>query len=369
MVAATLLLDELFLAAIAPLLPRFVHELGLSPPEAGLLVAADAIGTVLAASVAPVLTRRVGPKHVTLGGLVVVAVASLGFGVARTQLTLDVARLLQGAGGSLSWAAGLTWLVRAVPAHRRGHSIGLALGSAAAGTALGPALGAAGAYLGTALAFGTAAVACLLLMLIAILLPDASAQATPADGPSAHLDRSGALPILAAFVVLGGLIGAALVVRIPVELDRLGLSSGAIAAVFVLAAVAQAALSHLAGSWTDRFGPVLFLCSGFLLSGALLVLLPLVQASAVIAATTIGILAASGFASIPTVALLANVVEAKGMRHEVSFAWQEAGWALGYLIGGLGTGYLLATAAWLPFALLACGCTLASTLAWRHFAH
>src|SRR5205085_2615693 len=96
---------------------------------------------------------RFGPKSAVLGGLALMACASLGFAVAGSALTLGLARFLQGIGSAFSWSGALAWLVSASPRERRGELLGGAMGAAVFGALLGPVLGAVAGVVGTRPAF------------------------------------------------------------------------------------------------------------------------------------------------------------------------------------------------------------------------
>ena len=82
--ASTMVLfDVTFYSAIAPLLPDYVSELGLSKAEAGILSAAYAAGTLIASLPAGLLATRAGPRRTVLVGLALLGVSSLVFGFAQ----------------------------------------------------------------------------------------------------------------------------------------------------------------------------------------------------------------------------------------------------------------------------------------------
>ena len=66
--SAMIFFDVAFFAAIAPLLPDYVDELGLSKAEAGILSAAYAAGTLLASLPAGYVASRVGPRRRVICG-------------------------------------------------------------------------------------------------------------------------------------------------------------------------------------------------------------------------------------------------------------------------------------------------------------
>ena len=149
LIASTMILfDVAFYSAIAPLLPDYVDELGLSKAEAGILSAAYAAGTLIASLPAGLLASRVGPRRTVLAGLALLGLSSLVFGFGHSIALLDAARFSQGVAGALIWSGALTWLITTAPPERRGSVIGTALGTAVAGALIGPALGALAAEVG-----------------------------------------------------------------------------------------------------------------------------------------------------------------------------------------------------------------------------
>ena len=152
--ASTMILfDVAFYSAIAPLLPDYVDDLGLSKAGAGVLSAAYAAGTLLASLPAGLLATRAGPRRTVIYGLGLLGLSSLVFGFGHQIVLLDAARFSQGVAGALVWSGALTWLITASPPERRGSVIGTALGTAVAGALIGPALGALAAEIGTEIVF------------------------------------------------------------------------------------------------------------------------------------------------------------------------------------------------------------------------
>src|SRR5215211_5258407 len=170
LVAAVVLVDTAFYAAIVPLLPHYTDELGLSQTAAGVLTASYAAGTLVASLPGGLLAARVGVKPTLLSGLGLLAVTSLIFGHADNVALLDAARFAQGVGGALSWAGGLAWLIQVSPEGRRGELIGGAISAAIGGVLLGPVLGAADVQIGPDVVFSGGA----------LPAPSPSARSSPA---------------------------------------------------------------------------------------------------------------------------------------------------------------------------------------------
>lgn len=100
LVSAVVLVDTMFYAAIAPLLPTYQDDLDLSKTAAGVLSASYAAGTLLAALPAGWLAGRIGAKRTMLLGLGMLAASSVAFSVAESIVVLDSARFVQGVGGA-----------------------------------------------------------------------------------------------------------------------------------------------------------------------------------------------------------------------------------------------------------------------------
>src|SRR5262249_62002227 len=106
-VCALVLVDTVFFTALTPLLPHYVHEVGLSKAGAGILVAAYPLGTLLAALPSGLLVAHLGARRGVLIGLVLVGASTLVFSWTDSAVVLDAARFVQGLGGSCTWGAGM----------------------------------------------------------------------------------------------------------------------------------------------------------------------------------------------------------------------------------------------------------------------
>ncbi|MGB7589101.1 MAG: MFS transporter, partial [Solirubrobacterales bacterium] len=244
--------DVAFYAAIAPLLPDYVAEFGLSKAEAGVLSAAYAAGTLLAALPAGYIATRVGPRRTVIGGLLLLGVASVVFGFAKHIELLDGARFVQGISGALIWSGALTWLITTAPPERRGSVIGTALGTAVAGALVGPLIGAIAAEVGTEPVFGAVMVISAVLAVVASRLPEAPpAERQPLREVAATILSR---PILLAtgFVAVPSLMFGAVEVLVPLKIDELGGGHAVIAAGFIVGAGLEALLAPLAGRYSDR---------------------------------------------------------------------------------------------------------------------
>ena len=160
LVAAVILTDTMFYAAITPLLPGYADDLGLSKGAAGILSASYAAGTLIAAIPSGFLAARIGFRATMLVGLGLLGVSSVAFAFGDSVAMLDPARFAEGVGGACAWTGGLGWLLAAAPADRRGEMIGAALAAAIFGILLGPVIGGIATVTGPEVVFcGVAVVA------------------------------------------------------------------------------------------------------------------------------------------------------------------------------------------------------------------
>jgi len=355
----------MFYAAITPLLPHYVDDLGLSKSAAGVLSASYAAGTLAGSLPGGWLAARIGGRATVLVGLGLMALSSFAFALGAHVAVLDVARCVQGVGGACSWAGGLAWLVSSAPRERRGELIGSALAAAIAGVLLGPVLGGAATLVGPAPVFSGVALLALGLAAWALTIPTIA----PAYGSdSARLARTWiSLPLVAGFwlVVLPSLASGVLNVLVPLRLDQLGAGGVAIGAVFLVAAAVEAVVTRALGVVSDRRGRLAPIRVGLAASTIAALILPLPGQVLVLAAAVLVAAVALAFFWAPATALLSDAAEAIGLDQGFAFALVNLAWAGGQVIGSSG-GAAIAdrTSDALPYLIVAalCGLTSASLM-------
>jgi len=330
--------DVAFFAAIAPLLPDYVSEFGLSKAEAGILSAAYAAGTLLASLPAGLLATRIGPRRTVIGGLLLLGAASVVFGFAKEVALLDAARFVQGIAGALIWSGALTWLIVASPDERRGSVIGTALGTAVAGALLGPALGALAAEVGTEPVFGAVLGVAILLAFIAAGLPDARAPEEQGLREVAATIVSRPVLTATAFVAVPSTMFGAVEVLVPLRIDELGGGHGLIAGGFIAGAALEATLAPLAGRYSDRVGRRIPFTVGLSICAAAMAAIAVGATLGVVLTALIVTSLGAGICFAPALTMLSEAAEATGLHQGFAAGLSNMAWASGQVVGGLAGG-------------------------------
>jgi len=332
LVAAVVLVDTAFYAAIVPLLPHYSDELGLSQTAAGVLTASYAAGTLVASLPGGLLAARVGVKPTLLSGLGLLAVTSLIFGHADNVALLDAARFAQGVGGALSWAGGLAWLIQVSPEGRRGELIGGAISAAIGGVLLGPVLGAADVQIGPDVVFSGVAVLGAILAGWAALTGPVPARRLARSVPVRSLV---ARPVLVAvwLVALPAAFAGAINVLAPLRLDELGASGPAIGGIFLLAAAVEGVITPLVGRVSDRRSRLAPVKLGLVGGIALGIAMPAVSSVPLLAAGVILVVAVLAFFWAPSMAMLSDVADSIGLDQGMAAGFINFAWAGGQLLG------------------------------------
>jgi len=357
--SAVVFFDTLFFAALTPLLPHYVHTLGLSKAGAGVLSAAYPAGCLLGAIPSGVVAARLGVKPTVLAGLSVVAVCTVLFGLADHLWELDAARFFQGIASAFSWTGALAWLVAVSPAGRRGVLIGRAFATAVAGALFGPALGGAASLTGVRWAFGAIGIASLGLVAWAALTPSSKPEEPQGIGLVARAVADRRIVIGLWFVLLPSLLFGTISVLGPLRLSTLGFGALAIGATFLCSAALEAVANVVVGRATDRLGPFRPVRAGLLAAVVVAVVLPWSHERFLLAGVIVCAGVAFGMFFTPAMALLTHVSEERGLDYGYTFALISLAWAPGQTIGAAGGAALAhATSDAVPYLALAVACGL-----------
>jgi MFS family permease len=359
LVAAVVLVDTMFFAAVAPLLPHYSDELDLSKTAAGVLTGAYPAGTFAGSLPGGWLAARWGVKPTLLTGLALLGITSLAFAFAQNIVLLDAARFVQGVGGACMWAAGMAWLVSASPPERRGELIGSALAAAIMGVLLGPVLGGAATLVGPEVVFSAVSVVAGALAVWAARTPGVAPE--PSPGLPAMLRALRRRDIMIGFwlFTLPALFAGVIEVLAPLRLDELGASGAAIGAIFLVTAGVEGVISPLAGRLSDRRGRLLPIRTGLAGAALMAVLMPLPDRAILVGVTIFFTFAALGAFWAPAMAMLSDASERAGLDMALAFSISNLAWALGHLVGsGAGGAIADASADAVPYGILGATCVV-----------
>jgi MFS family permease len=356
-VGALVFTDTIFFTALTPLLPHYVHAVGLSKADAGILVAAYPFGTLAAALPAGLLVARLGARRGVQIGLVLMGASTLVFGWSNTAVVLDAARCVQGLGGACTWAAGMAWLSSAAPAERRGELLGTALGVAVGGALFGPVVGAVGVRIGTGPAFSAAAVigAALIVASFALRAPE---HAEPQGLSAAFASlRDPGVAMGLWLTAIAGIAFGVLDVLAPLRLNALGATPIVISATFLASAAIETGLSPLVGRLSDRRGRYLPARISLLAGVAVSLLAPVLTPAAVLIVTLAIGMPAFGTLFAPSTAMLSDAAHRLELHQGLAFGLANLAWAAGQTIAASASGAIAqATSDFVPYALLAATC-------------
>jgi MFS family permease len=343
LVGAIVLVDTMFFAALTPLLPHYVHTLGLSKAGAGVLQAMYPAGALVAGIPSGMAAARLGVKPTVLTGLALLAATTAAFGLADSTWALDTARFVQGASSAFTWTGGLAWLVAAAPPGRRGQLIGTAFGVAIAGAMFGPVLGAVASYTGAGPAFGAVAAVAVVLAAAAWMTPSAPPEEPQ---PLRMLFRAlgeRKIQIGVWLTLLPALLFGNLSVLAPLRLSELGWGATAVAGTYLVSAAIEAAWAPILGRASDRHGRMLPLRAALVGSAVVAILLPWPTKAWLLALVVV----AGGFAFgsfwTPALSMVTDEAERFGLDYGYAFALVNVAWAPGQA-GGSAIGGALASA-------------------------
>ncbi len=354
LVAAVILVDTMFYAAIVPLLPTYADELGLSKTAAGVLSASYAAGTLIASVPAGFFAARVGVRPAMLVGLGMLGISSAVFAFADDVVVLDLARFAQGLGGACAWTGGLTWIMASAPRERRGEMIGSVLAVAIFGIMLGPVLGGLASELGPEGVFSAVAVAAAGLFCWAAVTPGAEPDPPLPVRAVAKTVIKPAILVAVWLVTLPSIFAGLFDVLIPLRLDEFGAGAIGIGAVFLIASAVEAVLSPRIGALSDRRGRLALIRIGLWFSAGVSALLWLPGTVFLLGLMTVIAVLALSLLWTPAMALLSDRAEAGGLGLAFAAALVNLAWSGGQVVGGsLGAGFAEVTSDAAAYVLVA----------------
>jgi MFS family permease len=336
-------------SAVLPLLPLYLRRHGTSDALVGAVMSSFFVAGMLTQYVAGHLTDRIGHRRVIAGGLLLYAVASVGFLASVGQGGYIGLRGLQGVGSGAVQVASLALVGVLVPLERRGRAFSAVFAAQLAGMAIGP------------LAGSVAGLAHLRWLFIATAAASLTAIVPVLIGTRAHPVPTGPRERPAPLVVSRALIGVALVgvsaglvtgvyeTCWSLLMNSRGAASWQIGLSWTLFAVPFAAFSPTAGRLVDRLDRRRLVIVALLASSAFAALYPFLPSVAWLMG--LGVIEAIGVAvAFPAAqSMLTQTVAAEALgRAQGLFTTAETA-AIAVAAGA--SGAMFAVARWVPFVV------------------
>ncbi len=126
---------------VAPAIPLFARQFGVSKFAAGAVISAFALMRLLTAPFVGKLVNAAGERVVLATGIGVVAVSSALSGLAQAYWQLLLLRGIGGVGSIMFSVSAASLLIRVTPSHQRGRAQGVWAGAFLLGLIAGPAVG------------------------------------------------------------------------------------------------------------------------------------------------------------------------------------------------------------------------------------
>src|SRR5215469_13451383 len=126
---------------VAPSIPAFARQFGVSAAAAASVISAFALMRVVGALPAGRLVDRFGERRTMAAGIVIVAASSVLAGFSSSFAQLIVLRGVGGLGSAMFGVSGQTLLLSTVRSDQRGRASGLYTGGFLLGSISGPAIG------------------------------------------------------------------------------------------------------------------------------------------------------------------------------------------------------------------------------------
>lgn len=251
------------LGALLPTLPLYMEDVGATKQQIGLVLGSFAIGMLLFRSLFGRLADQRGRKIVLLTGMLVNAIAPLGYIAVQSIPGLMAVRAFHGISIAAFTTGYLALVADLAPEKNRGEIMGNMSLVTPIGVAIGPALGGylqatSGYTLLFLLAAGLPGIG--LLCLVPIVNPPIHKhqQAESNDGKFWQLLFSPRVRVLATIMLLIGLAFGTLHTFVPlfIKAARVNLNSGLF---YTVGALASFIVRFFIGKASDRYGRGLFI--------------------------------------------------------------------------------------------------------------
>ena len=349
---AAIAVDTLMFSAIVPALPVYQRELGLSDTGVALIFAAFPIAQLMVAPFAARWVDRIGRKPAIIAGAALLALAGVGFAIARDPYTLALARAVLGGASAVTWTGALAYVSDVYPPDQRGLRLGLAETAGGGAGLMAPLLsGVLIQSIGLTETFLIFAIFPVVLIVWAIPVPETLVRRRAAPGMFRTLRalsrspgaRAGAVALIL-LAIVEGMVESLLTLNLS---ERLLLGSAAIGLVASLGTASLFLGAPLGGKWSDMTGRRTPILVGGVVTVITLPLIAIGPAWWVTVALAILLLGTAVMAA-PAGPLFTQAIDEMGMAgsYGISAGAMVMVFALGFVLGPVIGGLLSAV---MPF--------------------
>jgi len=133
--------DIVAYSVAVPVLPDLSRKLGASPTMIGLLFASFGVTLLIVSIPMGAVSDRTGRKAPLVGGMLVLAAATLLFAYSDGLPWLFAARFAQGAADGITWVVGFALIADRYGPAERGRVTGIVMSGTSAAVMVGPTIG------------------------------------------------------------------------------------------------------------------------------------------------------------------------------------------------------------------------------------
>ena len=251
---------ELGWAGVAPLLPTYQNDYGLTDVATSLILTVASLGVLLVCLPAGALSGRLAVRTLTLWGIVALTVGNLLVGLAGPFAMLLLGRLLFGAGLGTMWVTGTAWL-HVSAGRSAARALAFTTTVAGAGALVGPTIaGWLGVRFGVGTAFVLLAALNGLMLVLLTLVPSPEGRRVEPSPPLREMLRAArADHLMLTSLVLSltvAMMWMSADLLIPLRLDELGFDAAQIGLIFSGASILFVGSSAIASARAERHASV-----------------------------------------------------------------------------------------------------------------
>jgi len=332
---------------VAPVLPAYARNFGVSISAATFVITAFAAMRLIFAPPSGLLVQKLGERRVYLTGLLIVALSTLACAFAETYWQLLVFRSLGGAGSAMFTVSSLALMIRLSPFDARGRVAGLFSSAFMIGGVAGPVVGSLTAGLGLSVPFaiyGMALVVAAVVVFVSLRNSTLAARDEEVIGPTVSVrtvlrNRAYQAALLSNLAAGWAALGLRVALVPLFVVDVLHRSAGMAGLVLAMFAIGNVCAVIPSGHLSDRVGRRKLMIVGLTVSAASTALLGWTTSLPVFLVIAFVTGAASGVFVSPQQAAVADIIgnRARGGTAVATFQMMSD---LGTIVGSLAAGQI-----------------------------